>query len=76
MELLDATMKWIVAPVAAFVWLIYQRQQDHHTDIQVIKSQMVTNKESADRDRSEMKEFTNIILKKLDDIESYLRTNK
>lgn len=76
MELLDATMKWIVAPVAAFVWLIYQRQQDHHTDIQVIKSQMVTNKESADRDRSEMREITGIILKKLDDIESYLRTNK
>lgn len=76
MELIDAAMKWVVAPVAAFVWLIYQRQQDHHTDIQVIKSQMATSKESADRDRAEMKETTSIILKKLDDIESYLRTHK
>jgi hypothetical protein len=76
MEVIDAAMKWIVAPVAAFVWLIYQRQQDHHTDIQVIKSQMVSTKESADRDRTEMKDITAVILKKLDTIEEYLRTHK
>lgn len=76
MEVIDAAMKWVVAPVAAFVWLLYQRQQDHHTDIQVIKSQMASTKESVDRDRAEMKETTATILKKLDNIEEYLRTHK
>jgi hypothetical protein len=33
MDLLNTVMQWIVAPVAAVVYMIYNKQQEHHTDI-------------------------------------------
>jgi hypothetical protein len=39
MEVLDAVMQWIVAPVAAFVWVLHNKQQTHSTDIEVLKAQ-------------------------------------
>ncbi len=73
MDLLETVMRWIVAPVAAFVWLIYQRQQDHHTDIAVIKSRIESDKKSHDREMAEIREMTNKIFAKLNSIEEALR---
>jgi hypothetical protein len=73
MDMLEAIMKWIVAPVGAFVYLIWSRQQDHHLDIAVLKSQAESNKLSHDREMKEMREVTKAIFAKLDRIEEALR---
>jgi hypothetical protein len=73
MDMLEAIMKWIVAPVGAFVYLIWTRQQDHHLDIAVIKSQAESNKLSHDRELKEMRETVRAIFAKLDKIEEALR---
>jgi len=71
--MLDTIMKWVVAPVTAFVWIIYQRQADHHTDIAVIKSQLASEKEVHNREMKEMRETVKAIFSKLDNIETSLR---
>jgi hypothetical protein len=73
MEMLDSIMKWVVAPVTAFVWVIYQRQADHHTDIAVIKSQIDIDKTHHDREMKEMRDTVKAIFSKLDSIESSFR---
>lgn len=73
MDMLEAIMKWIVAPVGAFVYLIWTRQQDHHLDIAVLKSQIESDKVVHNREMTEMKEVTKAIFAKLDRIEEALR---
>jgi hypothetical protein len=73
MELLEAIMKWIVAPVAAFVLLMYRVQQTQTTDIAVIKATMSANKEAHDREFKEMRSSFTAVLEKLDSIEQHLR---
>jgi len=73
MEFLDVAMKWIVAPVAAFVWIIFRTQQDHSTDIAVLKATQQANKEAHDREFKEMRGSFKAVLDKLDSIEQYLR---
>jgi uncharacterized protein HemX len=74
MDVLDAVMKWIVAPVAAFVWLIYQRQQDHATELAVLRAQAASNKEAHDREFKQLQDSFKAVFTKLDDIERALRT--
>jgi len=76
MEMVNAVMQWIVAPVAAFVYILWTRQQDHHTDIAVLKSQVEANKLSSDREMKEFRETVRAIFMKLDSIEEYLRDRK
>lgn len=73
MELLNLLLQWVVAPVSAFVGLIYLRQQDHHTDIAVLKTLVTGNKEAQDREMQEIRDTTNKIFAKLDSIEQALR---
>lgn len=73
MELVDTVMKWIVAPVTAFVFLLYRTQQLHTTEIAVLKAQMVANKEAHDREFKEMKTSFKAVLDKLESIEQHLR---
>lgn len=73
MEMIETVMKWVVAPVTAFVWFIFQRQSDHHTDIAVIKSQIVLYKTNQDRELKEMRDTVKAIFHKLDTIEAALR---
>lgn len=72
-DMIDAVMRWFVLPMAAFVWIIYQRQGDHHTDIAVLKAQHEANKTAHDREMKEMKETIKAIFTKLDTIEQALR---
>lgn len=73
MELLDTVMRWVVAPVAAFVWILHQKTQAHATEIAVLKANQVSDKQAHDREFKQMREDMRSILAKLDDIEKALR---
>jgi tRNA A-37 threonylcarbamoyl transferase component Bud32 len=73
MEVIDLIMQWIVAPIAAFVWVLYSRVNKHGTDIEVIKATSAANKEAHDREFKEMRESFRRVFEKLDNIEQALR---
>lgn len=73
MELLDTIMRWIVAPVAGFVWLLHRQTQGHATDIAVLKANQTSDKQAHDREFKQVREDMRSILAKLDDIEKALR---
>lgn len=73
MEMIDIIMKWLVAPITAFVWFLWDRQSEHHTDIAVLKSEARHDKLSHDREMKEMRETVKAIFTKLDKIEEALR---
>lgn len=72
-RILNAIMQWIIAPVAAFVWVIYRQQQKHETAIAVLQSESMTARVSHDREIKEIRETTRAIMNKLDSIEEALR---
>jgi hypothetical protein len=73
MEALNTLMQWVVAPVAAFVWLLHNKTQVNTTDIAVLKAQTEANKEAHDREFKEMKTSFAKVMEKLDNIEQHLR---
>ena len=73
MDVINTIMQWIIAPVAAFVWLLHNKTQTNTTDIAVIKAQTAATKEASDREFKEVKESFKTVLEKLDNIEQHLR---
>lgn len=73
MEVLDALMKWVVAPVAAFVMLMYRTQQLHATDLAVLKAEATANKQAHDREFKQLQDSFKAVFAKLDTIEEALR---
>jgi tRNA A-37 threonylcarbamoyl transferase component Bud32 len=73
MEMLNLILQWIVAPVAAFVWLLHRQSQSQATDIAVIKAQMAATKEAHDREFKQVKDSFAKVIEKLDNIEQHLR---
>lgn len=73
LEMIEPILRWLVAPIGAFVWLMHTRLNKHDTDIAVLKTQHDTNKTSHDREMKEMKETIRAIFQKLDNIEQALR---
>jgi soluble cytochrome b562 len=73
MEALNTLMQWVVAPVAAFVWLLHNKTQTNITDIAVLKAQTAADKEAHDREFKEMKTSFAKVMEKLDNIEQHLR---
>jgi hypothetical protein len=73
LEILSIIMQWIIAPVAAFVWVLYQKQQTHHTDIAVLKAETAGAKLAHDREIKEIRETSRAIMDKLSSIEEALR---
>lgn len=69
----SSLMQWVVAPVAAFVWLIYQKQQQHNTEIAVLQAETATARLAHDREIKEIRETSRAIMAKLDSIEEALR---
>ena len=67
MEVIEAILQWIVMPITAFVWLIFMRQQDHTTQIAVIKTETEIVRQSHDRGMRDIKGKLDKILEKLDD---------
>jgi Tfp pilus assembly protein PilN len=72
-EILGAILQFVVAPVAAFVWLIYVKQQTHSTAIAVLQAESLTARQAHDREIKEIKDTTRAIFAKLDSIEEALR---
>ena len=72
-KVLGAIMQWIIAPVAAFVWIIYRQQQTHETAIAVLQAQTETSRNAHDREIKEIRETSRAIMQKLDSIEEALR---
>ena len=73
MEILDAVLKYIVAPITAFIWVLHQRQQDQRTDIAVLKADAISARASHAREMDEFRNVVSAIFKKLDSIETTLR---
>ncbi len=74
MDILEALMKWIVAPVAAFVFMQYRTQQEHSTDIAVLKAEATANRNAHEREFKQLENSFKAVFSKLDDIERALRT--
>ena len=72
-DVLNTVMQWVVAPVAAFVWLLHRTVQTQSTDIAVLKATQAANKEAHDREFKEMKASFQKVLDKLDSIEAHMR---
>jgi predicted negative regulator of RcsB-dependent stress response len=70
---LHVLMQWIIAPVAAFVWFIYQKQQAHNTQIAVLQAETASARLAHDREIKEIRETSRAIMAKLDSIEEALR---
>jgi hypothetical protein len=73
LDVLNTVMQWIIAPVAAFVLLLYRQQQQHSTDIAVLKATTASAQEAHDREIKEIRETSRAIMAKLDSIEQALR---
>ena len=73
LRVISTIMQWIVAPIAAFVWLIYRTQNQHETAIAVLQAESVTARQAHDREIKEIRETTRAIMAKLDSIEEALR---
>lgn len=73
MEFVKLLMQWIVVPVAGFVWLMHRTQQDHATQLAVLKAVHEANKEAHDREFKEMRDSFKTVFAKLDTIEQALR---
>lgn len=73
LKVVSVIMQWIVAPVAAFVWVIYQKQQQHTTSIAVLQAKTAASQEAHDREIKEIRETSRAIMAKLDSIEEALR---
>ena len=66
-------IQWLIAPVAAFVWMMHVKVSRHDTDIAVLKSQIMSDKLAHDREMKDAKEALRSIAAKLDSIEQALR---
>lgn len=73
LEILSLIAQWVVAPIAAFVWILYRKQQDHTTDIAVLEAKVSATQLAHDREIKEIRETMRAIMTKLDSIEEALR---
>lgn len=73
LDILRMFMQWGVVPLVGFVWFIHKNQQNHNTEIAVLKALYAANKESHDREFKEVKDSFKTVLSKLEGIEQYLR---
>ena len=66
-------IQWLIAPVAAFVWMMHVKVSRHDTDIAVLKLKIMSDKLAHDREMKDVKEALRSIAAKLDNIEQALR---
>lgn len=67
MEVVELALRWIVAPMAAVVWMLYRQQQTHNTQLAVLQNQADIVRTAHDREIRDIKDMLNKILEKLDD---------
>ena len=73
METIDLFLKYVVVPVVAFVWMIHNKINAHHTEIEVLKTQVEATKIAHDREFKEVRSNFARVFEKLDGIEEALR---
>tara|TARA_S200002703_G_C3613712_1_gene188430 strand:- start:119 stop:352 length:234 start_codon:yes stop_codon:yes gene_type:complete len=73
MSTIDLVLQYLAAPLAAVVWVIFNKATKNERDIAVLQSQVNADKTSHDREMKEMKETIKAIFIKLDNIEQALR---
>jgi hypothetical protein len=73
LENVGAVMQWVVAPIAAFVWLNYAKLQRHDVLIAVLQAETASVQQAHERDIKEIRETSRAIMAKLDSIEEALR---
>jgi len=66
-EMLETMLRWIVMPIGGFVWLMFMRQQDHTTQIAVLKRETEMSRQNHDREIKDIKDKLDKILEKLDE---------
>ena len=67
MEVLETVMRWVIIPLGTIVWLMFQRQQDHTTQIAILKTESEMSRLGHDREIKEIRAMLQRILEKLDD---------
>lgn len=67
MEMLETMLRWIVMPIGGFVWLMFMRQQDHTTQIAVLRRETEMSRQNHDREIKDIKDKLDKILEKLDE---------
>jgi len=67
MELFEMGLRWIVAPMAAVVLMLYRQQQVHHTQLAVLQNQADIVRTAHDREIRDIKDMLSKILEKLDE---------
>ena len=65
-------IQWLIAPVAAFVWMINVKISWYNTDIAVLKSQTMSDKLACDHEMKDVEEALRPIAAKPDRSEQAL----
>lgn len=73
LHFLNSVIQWIIAPVAAFVWIMYRVQTVHETKIAVLAANIDALQKSHEREITEIRETSRAIMAKLNSIEEALR---
>ena len=73
LEMLNIVMQWLVAPIIAAVWMLYNKANKNETDIAVLRARHEANEVHHDREMKEMRDTIKAIFNKLDSIEQSLR---
>jgi hypothetical protein len=73
LEMLNIVMQWLVAPIIAAVWMLYNKANKNETDIAVLKAMYDSSAVHHDREMKEMRDTIKAIFNKLDSIEHSLR---
>jgi hypothetical protein len=72
-EMIEILMQWLVAPIIAAVWMLYNKANKNETDIAVLRARHEANEVHHDREMKEMRDTIKAIFNKLDSIEQSLR---
>lgn len=72
-DFLSTIIQWVIAPVAAFVWLNYQKLQSHSTEIAVLKANAESMQKNHTSEMEQIRETSRAIMAKLESIEVALR---
>jgi len=73
LEMLNIVMQWLIAPIIASVWVLFNKSVKNETDIAVLRARHEANEVHHDREMKEMRDTIKAIFNKLDNIEQSLR---
>lgn len=73
LDVINTVLQWVIAPVAAFVWMLYREQGKQATAIAVLQATTKSVQAAHEREIQEIRETSRAIMAKLDNIEAALR---